>query len=664
MLMNYYPHLKLEQMNYVQRLSALGLSLTLAEKLAKLFDLWVSCSGPEWTVSRLKSLKVELVSSLAGSPVRAQWISRNSEGSPKGPISELFRMANKSARGRFLAVNSLMIYSSLVSDKVTESQKRKFFDSMESKDLTGLQEVCQPKVQFRKVSKKLPLVDLLPWTQMPVSSLSMQPGPDGKSYPETDHVVSLIGAICSDPILKLTRKYDSLFRKVVPMNHLQDLWFTTAVRKKFRTPLISECVGKISYIQEPGFKLRAVANPNRILQAVLEPLKEVLGKALRSLPNDFTFGQDTGVKRVQEWLKEGRTCWSVDLSDATNLFPRVYTGSVLKHKVSVLRDYQEEYNQLVDLFLEVASLPWYAKDSSGRVTVHRFTRGQPLGLGPSFFAFAISHHALLRDICSNLEITNPDCYAILGDDIVISHSAVAGEYFRQLNILGCKVSKEKSLISSTVAEFAGKLILKDEVIPQYKWRELDDANVVDFCRNIGPKSLTLLSRRQRNLVEFLGPLPDFVGGLGWNPEGLTLEQRMKLPLVAFLLEKDLTVLMPFRRVDVGLTEVALDSRLLSLAPMPDSIGSLRGIIPTRDGLSPEWSDGKFWAVWRKAQCSFLPHYSSFRTDSELQYFRLFSGYYSPYFKGDGKPGKSVHQTPWFDVIRYFTRNQSRLVTSL
>jgi hypothetical protein len=39
-------------------------------------------------------------------------------------------------------------------------------------------------------------------------------------------------------------------------------------------------IGKIGFIQEPGYKLRAVANPNRVYQLSLEPMAEQLQRVL------------------------------------------------------------------------------------------------------------------------------------------------------------------------------------------------------------------------------------------------------------------------------------------------------------------------------------------------------------------------------------------------
>lgn len=52
-------------------------------------------------------------------------------------------------------------------------------------------------------------------------------------------------------------------------------------------------------------------------------------------------------------------------------------------------------------------------------------------------------------------------YAVLGDDVVISDSKVASEYYNLLNRLGVSISRGKSLISSNGSfEFAKRFWVK------------------------------------------------------------------------------------------------------------------------------------------------------------------------------------------------------------
>jgi hypothetical protein len=80
-------------------------------------------------------------------------------------------------------------------------------------------------------------------------------------------------------------------------------------------------IGIIGLIQEPGFKLRAVANPNRILQLALEPLGKQLYSWLKTVPEDCAYRQDSGMYTVQGILGQRLEVHSIDLSNATDVFP-------------------------------------------------------------------------------------------------------------------------------------------------------------------------------------------------------------------------------------------------------------------------------------------------------------------------------------------------------
>jgi hypothetical protein len=411
------------------------------------------------------------------------------------------------------------------------------------------------------------------------------------------------------------------------------------------------CIGKISLIQEPGFKLRAVANPNRVLQAALQPLKVVLGETLSRVGQDSTFDQSAGVEAVRGWLAKGIKVHSVDLSDATNLFPLNFTASCLR-ALKPQDLCEDEYLRLVELFVEASRMPFFSK-LNGITEVFHFTRGQPLGLGPSFFAFALSHHFLLHEICSGLHV-KADCYRILGDDIVIASDTVHNAYLNRLAELGCKVSVEKSFSSTDMAEFAGKIITRNSVIPQFKWRELSDQNLVDFCRNLGPRSVGLLSPRQKELIAFLAAVPTFLGGLGWNPKGIPLADRLSEPFTNFILNKRVEVLVPSIRVDQPLVRFASDPRLRDLTPCHKHVDSLKQFYPTRVGTVPQWGTEGFLHLF-----NLVRDYSGPLQDligETRQNPILKQGFYIPMIKECSDPRQS---TPWFDVLNYFKSIQLR-----
>ena len=118
-------------------------------------------------------------------------------------------------------------------------------------------------------------------------------------------------------------------------------------------------------------------------------------------------------------------------------------------------------------------------------------------------------------------------FFILGDDVVILDDELAHRYLSVMKDLECPISESKSISSSKLAEFGGKIITSNEVIPQYKWRNVSDDSFIDICRNLGRQSMKLLRTRQRRVIERIAPLPECLGGFGWNTKGIPLNTRIE-----------------------------------------------------------------------------------------------------------------------------------------
>jgi len=144
-------------------------------------------------------------------------------------------------------------------------------------------------------------------------------------------------------------------------------------------------------------------------------------------------------------------------------------------------------------------------------------------LFPSFAAFSITHGALLFYLNG---FRHDNRFFVLGDDVVILDDSLAVRYKEVLADLGCPMSLNKTLDSSHVGEFAGKIIFPDVILPQLKWKDASDDSFVDFARHFGPRALRLLRPRQRKALKAICDIPEFLGGLGWNPSGVPLEERV------------------------------------------------------------------------------------------------------------------------------------------
>ena len=530
------------------RLRSLGIPKPVADEMISVIQRWHRCSGPEWTVRRLKNLKVEFLNRMSGGSYRAPDFRRNREGLPKGIWTWLFR---KGLSGKaWMAIQCLMAYSVTVLEHPSKAQKWKFLGSMMSSDQKGMTHCPLLSHTLRRSVDSIPRPR--PLFAVLGSPTKRCPDSDGKSIPQSEsvahsvavlhHINWLLDHVEQNHGWEASESVGNLLETVFPWQELIGVVNLEEPKHHF--------VGKISLIQEPGCKLRAVANPHFVYQVALEPLKNILLDYLRELPTDCTHDQDSGKQVIQQWLKAGRTCHSVDLSDATNLFPRNFQLKVLKDlrgRDDVLLWENESYSSYVYLFETLSSLPWLLPKEMGGYPAS-FTRGQPLGLGPSFPCFALAHNTLLMDLCYLHGINPVDSFRILGDDIVIANDNLAQEYRNTLCNLGCLISEDKCLTSNKVAEFGGSIITRGEIIPQYKWREPSWTNVLSLCRNYGPSSLGFLSQSQKSVVRLLSPIPEMLGGLGWNPLGLPLSQRLNTPGGGYLLDKylakDDTVLVP------------------------------------------------------------------------------------------------------------------------
>jgi hypothetical protein len=196
-----------------------------------------------------------------------------------------------------------------------------------------------------------------------------------------------------------------------------------------------------------------------------------------------------------------------------------------------------EFSDLL-LVEEVVRRPWFvplALRIDPKVNKQRWTKGQPLGLYPSFPMFALTHGILVKSIEENHGFS--DTFRVLGDDIVISNHVVYDEYRKILDLLQIPISEKKSISSTKVAEFAGMLITPDKCYSGVKWRQPTSVNRLKLISSL-PRNLDLTDKEEfLSYIMRSAPKPY---GDGMNPEGVSLKARMSLFLPWYLdiLEKD------------------------------------------------------------------------------------------------------------------------------
>lgn len=475
---------------------ACGLPKGVSRDTIDLVVKWVKSSGEEWTVSRLKELKTAYVRMLAGTPYQPEWIAFHSNGLPKGPWKAIFR-----CKKPHKVLSALMVYTGFKAKTVTMKQFRKFdgsaymadypaawnveyksaFTQSDLESLTGFTRCSAKQVRHRNHDRFVSISTfLLKQIRVPsftgkgssvkTEPLSMQALVNSMSHPLFQHWISQRKDVPSE--------YDEAFMS-------SPLVGNPILRFGHFVP-----VGRVSFLQEPGYKLRAVFNPLPCFQLALSDMGSKLFNYLKSIPEDCTFDQDRGASDVAQALHDGIKLSTLDLSDATNSFPLDVTMFILdKMNNRLCLDTAD-----LQLFEALSRAPWrYPRNPEGKELCY-LNRGQPLGLYPSFAAFALSHHCIVR-------ACNPKFYRVLGDDIVID-SETAKLLRDSYQRLGVKLSEQKCFDSDRLAEFAGKVIIDEKFYVQPKHKQLSDRNFVDVVKQLpGFKKFTL--PRQRRVLETL-----------------------------------------------------------------------------------------------------------------------------------------------------------------
>lgn len=225
-------------------------------------------------------------------------------------------------------------------------------------------------------------------------------------------------------------------------------------------------VGRLTSKLEPAGKVRVFAMVDYWTQWSLMGLHTfIFTQVLRKLECDGTFNQGAPLKRLAEIVRDGPAA-SKDLSAATDRLP-------LPLQVDILNTFFD--TSIFTWWGRLWKRPFHFKEKPLYYSV-----GQPMGAYSSWASLALSHHVILRIAAIRVGLRNFTKYAILGDDIVIGHDAVAKSYQHLMDILGVGISKHKSLQSSNgTFEFAKRLVSH-----HVEFSPLGAANILLTLRNI------------------------------------------------------------------------------------------------------------------------------------------------------------------------------------
>lgn len=505
-----------------RRLSVIGIPRQTIKPFIGLMVKWESCSGVEWTIKRLKGLKVDLIRRRTGLP-SLSWVRKNSKGEIAGTIGTLFRWSDRSPVNFKRCVQAFMAYTYYILPALTEAQKEKFLKAINPEKGDGLTDSFHR--EFARTVRRTIRRRSLVCDQRPLVIYQGSPGKKAprsfgqRSVPQDKRILDELQYFVSPSGIGTYVQFHRLYKPLVfglgsTQVYLETIWKQHLLRPMDPFEYIPQG-GEIHFLQEPGGKLRSVASPFRLHQEALRPLGSMLYGVVKSLPWDCTFDQSKGIPFIQSCLARGGQVHSIDLSSATDHFPLSLQETALR---SIIRKDSWDH---IDLFVKISRGIW--KSPIGWL---KWTKGQPLGLYPSFASFTLTHGLLLLHLAGG-EYHHQ--FFVVGDDVVILEQKLRDDYIAMLDRMSCPWSEDKSLSSNKLAEFAGKIITQAEVVPQLKWRGLSSDNFLDICRLLGRKSRCLLNERQKAVFDMVAHLCEPIG-LNMSLPGDNLEKMVKRTL--------------------------------------------------------------------------------------------------------------------------------------
>lgn len=283
----------------LRRSRLVGVPTEISEPVVSLFVKWCDASGIEWATQRMKSVKLDFLRKKAGLSKTSQWIKRGQGdaffGGPFGAL-ETWAFARGSNFGKALSL--LNCYTVCFAPRVTRIQASKFVAGVTAKAVASppnIREIVDVGIQLSGLKRVRKLPAFRPLITLQSSASKRAPTPWG-SVPEVEGVIDSLAFLSHSGGLRHYLDHLEFYHPVLTGLEPEVEWMVhryTALGMRSNPLPEKGCfeVGRIGLIQEAGYKLRAVANPGRVFQRVLEPLGKVLFGLLRNLPWDCTFDQ-------------------------------------------------------------------------------------------------------------------------------------------------------------------------------------------------------------------------------------------------------------------------------------------------------------------------------------------------------------------------------------
>lgn len=494
-----------------RRLRTIPVPRSMKTKLHHVFQAWLEHSGPEWTVSRMKAFKQYLLKLKANEPLpHPEWFATTRAGKLKGIFGSLERFALNSDENLKAVVYLLNLYTVLQHKSTTLEIEQEIRANVEAPPvwLGSEKDPFSSQVSAASIGKIIKRYDLKCGQPRLPTPLSLQtPGKASHARRVYEDLLEIRGTTLwwQHPILDYAvgvSKFD--------FDHAS-----------WDAPLV---VGHVGVTHEPGLKTRYFAAPNVVLQRALDPLKDILLGVLAKCPWDCTLDQRRADSAIQARLAAGRHVHSIDMSKATDHFPWALQKIVLRELSQ-----RKRFKEYADLMVDVVENGSWELPSGDLV---KWSRGQPLGLGPSFPLFTLTHGILL--LCLNGGKWKKAFY-VLGDDVIIFDEQLAMKYRKFLSACAVGISEQKSFCSNRLAQFAGVTMTSDSKFWQPKWHALTRETLVDAAAWWYPGLLDGL--RDSALVDEILSLP-LPYGIGRNPKGLPLNERLTDELVDVILDEE------------------------------------------------------------------------------------------------------------------------------
>lgn len=511
---------KTMQSSLCKGLRACGLPKAQTYEILNTIVKWYDGSGPEWTNQRLKDLKQWYESILSGRPEPPAWFKHNKEGYPIGAFNRLFKCRKHSKVLAILSANTLF-----VNRKISEAQKTKFIHGLEGnakevdahKVCSELEASLNKVGHFVKMPKAFPCVELPSSNDMTATVIPLG-GRDPLRLSSPSSVEERRWALIQswDTVPEVTLEY------LDDIDHLDWIPIARLVNGQDFTFSGEAIVGKIGFIQEPGLKLRTVANPNRVSQAFTKPLASVWETIMVSFPSDCTFNQDSGVRWAQQKLSEGVCLSGSDLSSATDLLDLDVSLLLAKYWVKRLCGHWSnedwiQYEAAVKHFSALSRAPWRS-DELQKGSCVSWKQGQPLGLYPSFRLLALVNNSAGLAAAEKCGLDPWDSFRVIGDDIIMK-AEMEPIYSAIIESIGGEINHSKTLTSNRVAEFAGRIIEPKQVSRKtYRFRDPGDNSFFDYVSDLGPQALGLLRPRQRRMWEYYKYVPGVAVDGPWSKD--------------------------------------------------------------------------------------------------------------------------------------------------